>query len=72
MSYVLGNILYIMTKCLRIDILNALSSHRTTESNTLVGYITLAMDSNRGTLELNSLYPRFPVKAQLILFRLHV
>ena len=29
------------------------------------------MDSNRGTLELNSLDPHFPVKAQLILFRLH-
>ena len=39
-------------------------THRTTESNTLIGYITLAIDSNRGTLELNSLYPRFPVKAQ--------
>ena len=50
---------------------NALT-HRTTESNTLIGYITLAMDSNRGTLELNSLDPHFPVKTQLILFRLHV
>ena len=49
-------------------------THRTTESNTLIGHITLAMDSNRGALELNSLYPRFPVKARLdlILFRLHV
>ena len=27
---------------------------------------------NRSTLELNLLYPRFPIKAQLILFRLHV
>ena len=38
------------------------STHSTAESNTLIGYITLAMDSNRSTLELNSLYPRFPLK----------
>ena len=48
------------------------NTHRTTESNTLMGYIILAMASNRGKLELSSLYPQFPVKAQLILFRLHV
>ena len=34
--------------------------------------VPLAMDRNRGKLKLNSLYPRFPVKAQLILSRLHV
>ena len=48
------------------------SSHRTTESNTLIGYITLAIDSNRGKIELSSIYPHFPVKPQLILFWLHV
>ena len=39
-------------------------SHRTTESNTLIGYMTLPMDSNKVTLELNSLDPRFPVKTR--------
>ena len=40
-------------------------THRTTESNILIGYITFAMDSNWDTLELNSLYQRFPVKLNL-------
>ena len=51
------------------SLLQYIYTHRTTESNTLIGYITLAMDSNRGKLELNALYPRFPVKAQVILSR---
>ena len=47
------------TKSFIYNLPKGVRSHRTSESNTLIGYITLAMDNNRGTLELNSLYPRF-------------